>query len=76
MEAALELEKDNNKSLLELHDIAAKHNDSQVQDFIESNYLHEQVEAIKQLGDYITQLQNVGAGHGEWHFDRSLKSSH
>jgi len=74
MQAALELEKNVNKSLLELRDIAAKHSDSQVQDFIEGNYLHEQVEAIKELGDYETQLKNVETGHGEWHFDHSLKS--
>lgn len=72
MQAALELEKAVNKSLLELHDVAAKHNDSQMQDFIEVNYLHEQVEAIKELGDYITNLKRLGTGHGEWHFDRTL----
>ena len=74
MQAALKLEKDVNKSLLELRDIAAKHNDAQVQDFIETNYLHEQVEAIKELGEYITQLKKVETGHGQWHFDQSLKS--
>jgi len=72
IQVALELEKD--ESLQELWDIAAKHNDSQVQDFIEGNYLHERVETIKKLGDYVTQLKDVGTGHGEWHFDRSLKS--
>jgi len=48
---------------MELHDAAAKHNNSQMQDFIEVNYLHEQVEAIKELGDYITT--ESGTGHGE-----------
>ena len=31
-------------------------------DMIESNYLNEQVEAIKQIGDYITRLKRVGPG--------------
>ena len=72
MQAALELEKAVNKSLLDLHEVAEKHNDSQMQDFLEGNYLQEQVEAIKELGDYVTQLKKVGNGHGEWHFDREL----
>ena len=42
-------------------------------DFLEGNYLAEQVEAIKELGDHITNLKRVGAGHGEYHFDRNLK---
>jgi len=28
--------------------------------FIEGNYLRKQVEAIKELADYVTQLKNVG----------------
>jgi ferritin heavy chain len=40
-------------------------------DFLEGNYLVEQVEAIKELGDHITNLKRVGSGHGEYHFDRS-----
>lgn len=38
-------------------------------DFLESTFLTEEVEAIKKMGDYVTQLKNVGAGHGEFHFD-------
>ena len=40
--------------------------------FIEGNYLHDQVESIKELGDYITNLKRVGPGHGEYHFDREI----
>ena len=43
----------------------------QMADFLEGNYLAEQVEAIKELGDHITNLKRVGTGHGEYHFDRS-----
>ena len=44
----------------------------QMADFIEGNFLGEQVDAIKELGDYITTLKRVGPGpsHGEYHFDR------
>ena len=39
-------------------------------DFIEGNYLQEQVEAIREIGGYVTTLKRVGPGHGEYHFDR------
>ena len=78
---ALQLERDANEGLLKLHAIADKHNDYQMADFIESNFLHEQVEAIKELTGHITNLSRVGAGrnggyngHGEYHFDRSSLS--
>ena len=41
----------------------------QMANFLETNYLAEQVEAMKKIGDYVTQLENVGAGHGVFHFD-------
>jgi ferritin heavy chain len=44
----------------------------QMSDFIEGEFLQEQVDAIKELGGYITQLERVGAGHGEYHFDKEL----
>ena len=72
IQAALALEKTVNQSLLDLHKIAEKHDDPQMQDFLEQNYLHEQVEAIKELGGYVTNLKKVGPGHGEWHFDKEL----
>lgn len=38
-------------------------------DFIESTFLQEQVDAIKEMGDHITNLKRVGPGHGEYHYD-------
>ncbi|XP_074597479.1 soma ferritin-like [Brevipalpus obovatus] len=70
MEAALELEKTVNQSLLDLHTLASTHSDAQFCDFIESHFLTEQVEAIKEIGDYITNLRRVGAGLGEYMFDK------
>jgi len=75
MEAALELEKTVNQSLLDLHAIASKHNDAQFADFIESHYLTEQVEAIKKLSDYVTNLRRVGSGLGEYLMDKHTLSS-
>ncbi|XP_055939427.1 soma ferritin-like [Argiope bruennichi] len=70
MKAALELEKTVNQALLDLHAIATSHNDAQMCDFLESEYLKEQVEAIKELSGYVTNLQRVGTGLGEYMFDK------
>ncbi|KAL9263645.1 Ferritin-1, chloroplastic-like protein [Drosera capensis] len=72
MELALSLEKLVNEKLLKLHNVAGEANDPQSQDFIESEFLAEQVEAIKMISDYVTQLRMVGKGHGLWHFDQQL----
>jgi len=70
MQAALALEKNVNQSLLDLHKLADSHTDAQMTDFIEANYLTEQVEAIKELSDYVTNLKRVGTGLGEYIFDK------
>jgi len=70
MQAALALERSVNQALLDLHAVASSHNDAQMCDFIESNYLTEQVEAIKQLAEYVTNLKRVGPGLGEFLFDK------
>nr|AFU72270.2 ferritin [Solen grandis] len=74
MQAALALEKSVNQSLLDMHKVASKHDDAQMCDFLESEYLEEQVEAIKDLNDRITNLERVGPGLGEWHYDQKLQS--
>ncbi|RWS04658.1 ferritin-like protein [Dinothrombium tinctorium] len=75
MQAALELEKTVNQSLLDMHALATRHNDPQLSDFIETHYLTEQVEAIKKLGDYITSLKRNGPGLGEYMFDHETLES-
>lgn len=72
MELALSLEKLTNKKLLSLHSVAEHNNDPQMTDFIESEFLTEQVEAIKKIAEYVAQLRMVGKGHGAWHFDQML----
>ncbi|XP_024965332.1 ferritin-1, chloroplastic-like [Cynara cardunculus var. scolymus] len=72
MELALSLEKLTNEKLLHLHEVACTNNDPQMADFVESEFLAEQVEAIKNIADYVSQLRRVGKGHGVWHFDQML----
>lgn len=75
MQVALGLEKSVNQALLDLHAVADSHKDAQMTDFIEGNYLQEQVESIKQIGDYITNLKRVGPGLGEYQFDKTTLGS-
>lgn len=40
-------------------------------DFIDGNFFKEQVDAIKELSDLITNLKRVGpTDHGVYHFDQ------
>merc|ERR1711890_92958 len=64
VQASLGLEKTVNESLLAMHKVAAEHDDAQMTDFIEGTYLKEQVEAIKEIGDLITQMRKAGDGLG------------
>jgi len=74
LSAALDLEKQVNQSLLDLHSTASNANDPHLTKFLEDEYLEEQVQAIKQLGDMITQLKRAGPnGVGEYLFDKELK---
>ncbi|KAG1211166.1 hypothetical protein G6F68_001849 [Rhizopus microsporus] len=72
VESALQLEKDVNNSLLKLHKVADGNGDPQMCDFIEGNFLGEQVEAIKKLSDMVTQLNRVGEGLGLYLWDQQL----
>ncbi|KAG6769614.1 hypothetical protein POTOM_025264 [Populus tomentosa] len=72
MELALSLEKLTNEKLLSLHKVADENNDPQMADFVESEFLTEQVESIKKIAEYVAQLRMVGKGHGVWHFDQML----
>ncbi|XP_059496705.1 ferritin heavy chain, oocyte isoform-like [Stegostoma tigrinum] len=73
MQRALQMEKDVNQSLLDLHKLSSGNTDPHLCDFLERHYLDEQVKMIKKLGDHITNLKRLGApanGMGEYLFDR------
>jgi ferritin heavy chain len=67
--AALKLEKDVNQKLLNLHKTADDNNDYEMADFVDE-FLHEQVDAIKELSCHLTNLLRVGAEN----YDDKLKS--
>ncbi|CAK9292724.1 unnamed protein product [Gordionus sp. m RMFG-2023] len=67
--AALDLEKNVNASLLEIHLLGCTHLDPNLQDFIDE-YLVDQVNSIKEVSDHVTNLIRVGSGLGEYQFDK------
>ncbi|CAF4115520.1 unnamed protein product, partial [Rotaria sordida] len=69
-EMALQLEKDVYQALLELHASASKHDDPHLTNYLEDEFLDEQVESIKEYVGYITNLRRVGPGLGEYIFDK------
>jgi ferritin heavy chain len=75
-ELALTLEKSVNEQLLKLHGIASEENDPQFSDYLEGDFLEEQVDAISDLSKKISQLELIGEdGHGIWEFVNSLEES-
>merc|ERR1712012_112636 len=74
MEAALELEKTVNQSLLDLHKASDGKGDAHLCDFVEAEFLGEQVEGIKQIGDMITKIKRAGDGLGLHIMDKEIGS--
>jgi len=72
MELALSLEKLNFTKLRELHEVADRNGDASMADFVEGELLNEQVEAVKKVSEYVSQLRRVGKGLGTFQFDREL----
>uniref|UniRef100_A0A8R1DS85 Ferritin n=1 Tax=Caenorhabditis japonica TaxID=281687 RepID=A0A8R1DS85_CAEJA len=69
-EAALSLEKFNNESLLKLHGVADKKNDPQLTNFLEGQYLDEQVRSINEFARHVASIKRAGPGLGEYLYDK------
>jgi len=72
MEAALELEKTVNQSLLDMHKAVGDKGDAHLCDFLESEYLNEQVDSIKEIADMITKIKRAGDGLGLHLMDKEM----
>ena len=73
VEAALNLEKDVNQSLLNLQVLAGEKGDGHLSIFLEEHFLEEQVDSIKEIGDLVTRLEMAGDGLGVIYIDNELK---
>jgi ferritin heavy chain len=73
VQASLKLEIEVYESLLNIHKVASEHEDAQLTDFLEGEYLKEQVEAQKEIGDLITKMKRAGDGLGLHIIDKELQ---
>lgn len=77
LETRLKMEKEVTQSLLNLNQIAAQSNDPELEDFVASEFLHTQIEDIKEAADMITQLNLAGTtGLGLYLFDKQVHEAH
>ena len=70
---ALDMEKNINGHLLELHQLADENNDAQFCDYLEGDFLKEQVEAISELSKIVSVLERFNNDqHAIWNFIQNL----
>jgi len=73
MEHALEMEIHVTDSLLNMYDIATENNDPSLADFLDGNFIAEQVDSMDQLAHYVSVLERMnGDAVGEYIFDENL----
>ena len=66
---ALYLEKQINNHLLNLHKISDEQSDAQFSDYLEGEFLKEQVEAISEISKIISVIERFnGDQHGIWNY--------
>merc|ERR1711997_765577 len=62
------------EAALDLHKVAGDKGDGHLCDFLESEYLEEQVAGIKAIGDLITKMMRAGDGLGLHIIDKEMGS--
>lgn len=73
-EYALKLEQEVYNNLLKLHKLAEEKNDPSFADYLEGNFLNEQLQSINQISTYISQISKIKFdGFGLFQFDLSFK---
>lgn len=68
MKKALHFEETINNLLVSLHAVGSS--EPQFLDFLESNFLGEQVDSIKQISNYVHVLERLDSSLGEYQFDK------
>jgi len=75
LEDALALERKVNESLLKLHKTASDSNDPHLCDYLEEEFLDEQVKSINEISKLLTNAKRCGDGLGIYQFDKITMSS-
>ena len=69
----LSMEQNVYENLLTVHKVGDECGDPQFTDFIEGEYLEEQVNALNEVSKYVTELVMIGDDkHGIWNFDKKF----
>ena len=72
-EKALEMENIVYQNLLKVHKTSEEYSDPQLGDFIEGEFLKEQVYAMSEISKYISQLKRINNdGTGLWNFNQEF----
>lgn len=58
------------QALLELYMVSLQHDDIHAATYVQTTFIHPQVEKIFTISQYITNLERVGPGLGEYMFDK------
>ena len=74
LEFMLALEKDVTQALYDLHKVAGNHGDAHLTDYLEEEFIDEQVETVNKIGAMIVRLKRAGPGLGEYIFDKEDKA--
>ena len=70
---AVDLEKTINQHLINLHEVASSENDPQFSDYLEGEFLEEQVTAISELSKIVSVLNRFdGDQHAIWNYVQTL----
>ena len=74
LESAFGLEKEVTTAIYALHAVALAHDDAHLTDYLEAEFIEEQVDALNKLGHLVTRAKRAGSGLGEYLFDKDLSS--
>ncbi|CAL4093304.1 unnamed protein product [Meganyctiphanes norvegica] len=74
LQTVIDLEKQNNQSILQLHALGIAKSDAHIRHFLDNEYVLQNVDTIQRLGNLVTRVKRVGAtGLGLHIFDKELQ---
>jgi ferritin heavy chain len=74
LEALLGWKKELYQGLLRVNQVADKHNDEHLKDYLDSEFMEPTLGFVRKLGFLIVNLSRAGPGLGEYQFDKHLKT--
>lgn len=72
MSTAMTMARRVNQAIKDVWTIADQHNDAQLLDFLQGEFMHRNVQKIKEIGGHQRNIERNGPGLGEHLFDKDL----